>query len=336
MLKRMKLLWIIWLAGLCAVLWGVQPVWAADPVVRAVMFWEAGCWACERVRQEVLPPLQEKYGARLELKLIEVVTVEDIENLYRVGAAYGLEKAQVGVPLLVVGGTALVGVTLIQDRLPGLVDEYLAAGGIDTVLRQALPEKVLTAQTPPIWDGMILAWILMIFMLAALGWAAWHVWRAFAGLAPGAGPAWLPWSIPVLGLLGLFVAGYMTYVEATYTPAVCGPVGDCNAVQNSPYARLFGVLPVGLLGMLGYVGILAAWGWGRLRRDRMAEYMPVVVLGLTAFGTLFSVYLTYLEIFVIHAVCIWCITSAVLITLSMIASLPPAAAWLSLTEEEDS
>jgi uncharacterized membrane protein len=128
----------------------------------------------------------------------------------------------------------------------------------------------------------------------------------------------------------------MTYVEATYTPAVCGPVGDCNAVQNSPYARLFGVLPVGLLGMLGYVGILAAWGWGRLRRDRMAEYMPVVVLGLTAFGTLFSVYLTYLEIFVIHAVCIWCITSAVIITLSMIASLPPAAAWLSLTEEEDS
>ena len=332
---KFRLIWITLLAGLWAAMWDAQPAHAAGPVVRAVMFWEAGCPACERVRQEVLPPLQEKYGASLEIRQVEVVTVEDIDYLYRVGAAYGLAKAKVGVPLLVVGETVLVGVEPIRDQLPGLVDEYLAAGGMDTVVRAAtLADESLAGETP-VWNGLALGWVLLVFMLAALVWVAWQVWRAFQGYQPGPGPAWLSGSILVLALLGLGVAVYMTYIEATYTPAVCGPVGDCNAVQTSSYARLFGVIPVGLLGVAGYVAILAAWMFKRLRQDRLAGYMPVAILGMSAFGALFSVYLTYLELLVIHAVCIWCLTSALLITLIMLASLPPAAAWLAISEEDE-
>jgi uncharacterized membrane protein len=55
---------------------------------------------------------------------------------------------------------------------------------------------------------------------------------------------------------------------------------------------------------------------------------------MAIFGTLFSVYLTYLEIFVIHAVCIWCLSSAVIITLQMLVGLAPAARWLAVMDEE--
>jgi uncharacterized membrane protein len=134
----------------------------------------------------------------------------------------------------------------------------------------------------------------------------------------------LEFATPVLALLGLGVAGYLAYVETQAVAAVCGPVGDCNAVQSSPYARLFGVLPVGVLGAMGYILILAAWFWKRFRTGWLAEHASLAILGTAFLGTLFSLYLTYLEPFVIKAVCAWCLTSAVLITLLMLVNVRPA------------
>ena len=193
--------------------------------------------------------------------------------------------------------------------------------------------SLIAAEDTSAWNGLVLAWVLMAFMLVALGITAWRVWRAFQGLGAAPGPAWLTWSIPILAVLGLGVSVYLTYVEATSASAVCGPVGDCNAVQTSSYARLFGLIPIGLIGTLGYVAILAAWVWQRLSANGLVDFVPISILGMAAFGTLFSVYLTYLEIFVIKAVCIWCLSSALIITLIMLAGLPPAAAWLSPVEE---
>lgn len=65
--------------------------------------------------------------------------------------------------------------------------------------------------------------------------------------------------IPALCLIGMGVAGYMAYVETAQVEAECGPVGDCNTVQQSEYACLFGVLPVGVLGLTGYLAVLLAW-----------------------------------------------------------------------------
>jgi uncharacterized membrane protein len=79
-----------------------------------------------------------------------------------------------------------------------------------------------------------------------------------------------------------------------------------------------------VLGAIGYVLILAAWLWGRLRSDGLARYAPLAVFGMSLIGVLFSLYLTYLEPFVIGAVCAWCLTSAVIITLLMLLSLRPA------------
>jgi uncharacterized membrane protein len=114
--------------------------------------------------------------------------------------------------------------------------------------------------------------------------------------------------------LGIGVAGYLTYVETTQTLAVCGPVGDCNTVQQSPYARLFGIIPVGLFGLAGYVAILAGSLFSLRSEGRTSAWATIAVFGLALFGTFFSIYLTFLEPFVIGASCAWCLTSAVIIT----------------------
>ncbi|UCF61189.1 MAG: vitamin K epoxide reductase family protein [Anaerolineaceae bacterium] len=117
--------------------------------------------------------------------------------------------------------------------------------------------------------------------------------------------------IPFLAMVGIFVAGYLTFVETSGGEAVCGPVGDCNTVQQSKYATLFGVLPVGLLGLIGNLLIFGSWIITRLDLDRLSDLATVAIFGMAAFGTLFSIYLTFLEPFVIGATCAWCLTSAV-------------------------
>ncbi len=183
-------------------------------------------------------------------------------------------------------------------------------------------------------DGMVLAWIIMVGMLVAIGYGIFILARGFQGKGSGKRPDWLDWLMLVLVLAGMGVAIYLTYIEVTSAQAVCGPVGDCNSVQKSAYAKILGI-PVGLIGALGYLAILVGWAWSRLRKDALADYMPPAIFGMTAFGTLFSIYLTYLEIFVIKAVCIWCLSSAVIMTLLMLFSLAPAANWLAVSGEDE-
>jgi uncharacterized membrane protein len=142
-------------------------------------------------------------------------------------------------------------------------------------------------------------------------------------------------AIPLVALIGLGVAAYLTYVETQSVQAFCGPVGDCNAVQASSYARVWGILPVGILGAVGYIAILAAWWIGRNNRGWISTNAPIALFGMALFGTIFSVYLTYLEIYVIKAVCIWCISSAIIITLLLLFSVEPALNAFSSPEEED-
>lgn len=133
------------------------------------------------------------------------------------------------------------------------------------------------------------------------------------------------WAVPLLAAAGMLVAGYLAFVETTGTEAVCGPVGDCNSVQQSPYAMLFGSLPVGVLGLVGYLAILATWLVMRLTLGKPSELARLALFGLTAFGVLFSIYLTFLEPFVIGATCAWCLSSAVIMTTLMWLSAPRAA-----------
>ncbi len=137
------------------------------------------------------------------------------------------------------------------------------------------------------------------------------------------------WIIPGLCVIGFGVAGYLAYVETSQVTAVCGPVGDCNTVQQSEYARLFGILPIGVLGLLGYVAISISWILARYTRGWHADMASISLFAIIVFGTLFSAYLTFLEPFVIGATCAWCLTSAILMTVLMLLSAGPAKTSLS-------
>jgi len=117
--------------------------------------------------------------------------------------------------------------------------------------------------------------------------------------------------LPV-ALAGLAVAAYLFQVESTASAATCGILGNCNSVQQSEYAKLFGV-PVGLIGVIGYVAILFAWLYAYfIRPDGSSRTFVIVGLfSMTLIGTVFSAYLTFLEPFVIGATCAWCLSSAV-------------------------
>jgi uncharacterized membrane protein len=111
-----------------------------------------------------------------------------------------------------------------------------------------------------------------------------------------------------LSVIGLGVAIYLTYVHYSGTQPVCTAGGSCLKVQSSQWSRLAGV-PVALIGLIGYIAILASL----LVRDR--EETRLITLGLTLMGFAFSAYLTYRELFSIHAICEWCASSAVILTL---------------------
>jgi uncharacterized membrane protein len=197
--------------------------------------------------------------------------------------------------------------------------------------QQLFPQAETISQT----SGKALAWVIMAIMLIALILVIVMILRAFQGKPLKEVRSWLDMAIPILAIIGLGASIYLTYVEVTHTRALCGPVGDCNTVQSSPYAKLFGIVPIGVVGSIGYIAILVAWLWRRLRTDALAKIAGPILFGMALFGTLFSVYLTYLELFVIHAVCIWCLSSAIIITVLMLLSLPFVTQWLAISDEEE-
>jgi len=140
-------------------------------------------------------------------------------------------------------------------------------------------------------------------------------------------------AVLVVALLGIAVSGYLTYVETSGATAVCGPVGDCNTVQQSPYAMLFGLIPVGLLGLLGYATIVVAWFVWTHKPGVLADYAALTALGIALVGTLFSIYLTFLEPFIIGATCAWCIASSVAITILLLLTVDGGrGAWGRLAQ----
>lgn len=121
-------------------------------------------------------------------------------------------------------------------------------------------------------------------------------------------------AIAVVCSIGIAVAGYLTYVHYAGLNVPCPLSGGCEVVQRSSYSKLDGI-PVSLLGLLGYIAILFSLAL-RGESGRLTGF------GLALVGFGFSIYLTYREVFTIKAICPWCVSSAVMMTL--LASLTAA------------
>ena len=110
-------------------------------------------------------------------------------------------------------------------------------------------------------------------------------------------------AIVALAAIGLAIAGYLLAVRLAGGVPACGPGGGCETVQTSEYSELFGI-PVAAYGFAFSAAVLAAGLVWLRRSDRRAL---LLAYGLGILGSLFVAYLTYLELFVIRAICIWCV-----------------------------
>jgi uncharacterized membrane protein len=124
----------------------------------------------------------------------------------------------------------------------------------------------------------------------------------------------------LLSLAGLFISAYLyLYKIGRIGSLACG-TGGCETVQLSPWSRFAG-LEVSLIGLIGYAGLLVislvalqpAWAGRR--------GAATILAALAGVGVLFAAYLTFLELFVIHAICRWCVGSAVIILAIFIVAL---------------
>lgn len=121
-------------------------------------------------------------------------------------------------------------------------------------------------------------------------------------------------TLLVLAVIGLGIASYLTYVHYAGIKPACTAGESCTKVQTSIYSKLAGV-PVALIGLLGYIAIVGSLLVPQGETSRLAT-MSFTVVG---FG--FSAYLTYRELFSIHAICEWCATSAGIMTVLMCLSI---------------
>jgi uncharacterized membrane protein len=122
-----------------------------------------------------------------------------------------------------------------------------------------------------------------------------------------------------LAALGLLDASYLSWLKLIGGPAACAGVGDCSTVANSRYAMI-GPIPVAVLGAVAYLAVLAVL-LAEPRLPSLADTVRLAVFGITLVGTLFSGYLTYLEVAVLRAICPYCVASAIVMTMLLVLSL---------------
>jgi uncharacterized membrane protein len=291
----------------------------------------------------------------LQLLMVDVSVDTGARMLVADADRHGLDQV---VPRLSIADRQLIGSVDIPEHLPTIIEAGLAGEGLDWPavpdLAAALapfPEAGgepnrravgapgdpsdrrvedagddvvrLPAASLSVWDrvtrdplGNVLAIVVLILLVASL--IAVPLLAARGRLSEPQGRR--RWLVPLLACVGIAISGYLGYVESNGLEAVCGPVGDCHAVQASEYAVLFGVLPTWAVGLAGYALILVGSVLARLVEARTADVIVAALAVIAYGGTLASTWLTFLEPFVIGATCLWCLLSA----LTMLAIL-----WLT-------
>ena len=308
------------------------PSATGESSVKAVLLYGPDCSECDELLSFYVPGLLQLHGERLELAGIDVGQSEGAALYQAAAQHYGLPSQWSGEPILLVGGRSLSGLlaigTTLGDELdqlstdadalhwppvPGLAE--LLPRMVENVRSRAVQADPLPALTTSDSDdrqewrsriGNALGLLVLLGMIGAIG----HSLQRLRGRV------WRPalysqWIVAAL-ILGLGISSYTAYTSLADVAPVCGPVGDCAKVQHSEYSRIAGI-PMGVLGLVGYGAILFTWlvarrcspgggGW---------RWLPWAI---ALVSVLFSLRLTAISLFVIGATCLWCLGSAVAVS----------------------
>jgi uncharacterized membrane protein len=126
--------------------------------------------------------------------------------------------------------------------------------------------------------------------------------------------------VAALALVGIFISLYLTLYKLGVIGELSCSIGSCETVNTSKWSRFLG-LPVAAWGLLFYLDVFLVALAGTTARFEDEPVVSFILTGEAAVGVLFSAWLTYLELGVIHAICIWCVTSAVIVTAILLVSI---------------
>lgn len=142
-------------------------------------------------------------------------------------------------------------------------------------------------------------------------------------------------TLAALALIGVFVSLYLTLYKLGIIGTLQCSVGSCETVNTSRWATFLG-LPVAAWGLGFYIVVLAVALAGVQERFADSRPISVALTALTGWGVLFSGWLTYLELFVIDAICMWCVISAVIVTVMFVVSVLELRESKGVSEPESS
>jgi uncharacterized membrane protein len=134
------------------------------------------------------------------------------------------------------------------------------------------------------------------------------------------GPFLRSLALGVLAIAGMGVATYLTYSHYADQPIACAGQSGCAAVENSEYSTIIGI-PVAVLGILFCAGLLMLALWRLTRLPLAEEWAPVAAFSMTMAGVAFAAYLTYIELFVVEDICIWCASFAGIVTVAWLITI---------------
>ncbi|MEN8171242.1 MAG: vitamin K epoxide reductase family protein [Chloroflexota bacterium] len=127
------------------------------------------------------------------------------------------------------------------------------------------------------------------------------------------------WTFAIIAFVGLLDSIYLSWLKLANATAACGNIGDCESVNSSPYAEIAGI-PIALFGVGAYLMIII-FLLMELRTEFWRENAPLFVFGISLAGVLYSAYLTYVEVAILHAICPYCVLSAIVLVLLLILSI---------------
>ncbi len=135
---------------------------------------------------------------------------------------------------------------------------------------------------------------------------------------------WLRLSMIGLTIGGLGVSAYLMWGYTVPGASLsCGASSGCDTVKNSVYANLAGI-PLPILGLVSYLALLVLLtfqGYSAVSSRGWSPYVALAIFGISLIGVLYSAYLTYIELYVIYAICRWCVASAIIMVVIFVLSI---------------
>ncbi len=288
------------------------------------------CPFCQVVEERDLAPLQEEYGAALRIEVVDTTTDEGSAVLREAWEHYELADNRRGVPTVIIDNQVLVGAGEIPEQLAGFIEEAKDRDGAALPALASLEQWMQLEGRDEIVEprrswvnrferdmpgNAVSAALLVIMLILGLVMVIKAPWQRRWGRG-------VPlWTRSTVAVVGLGISAYLTYGETTQEEMLCGPIGQCNIVQQSEMAMVFGVIPLALFGVLAYGALLGLYGMRKWGAERWQRWSPALALGVAAPGFVFSILLTFWQPFILGATCAWCLGSAITMSASCLFAL---------------